>query len=138
MTLLPVSYFLGRPLLNWIAPFLGIRWLPTAQLALDCCIFTATGWVIGCWNRAHAVFAVLVFAATLTLWDFSPILELDVPWLLRLVADSFHASRYLPSLAATAATHAFLFGSLIAGGTLARPAQKPVSIFRDDQSTSAS
>jgi len=137
-TLLPVSYLLERPLLNWIAPFLANAWIPTAQLALDCCIFTATGWVIGYFNRAHALFAVLVFAATLTLWDFTPILEINVPWLLRLIADSFRDSRFLASLATTAATHAFLFGCLIAGAMLARPTQKPVSIFRDDQSTSAS
>src|ERR1700733_5588317 len=80
-TLLLITYLFERPLLLWTAPILGGEWFPTARLALDCCAFTATGWVVGYWNRNNAVVAVLVFAATLTLRDFNPLLPLDVPWL---------------------------------------------------------
>jgi hypothetical protein len=128
-TLLLVSNLLERPLLLWIAPLLGPSWVPTAQLALDCCAFAAAGWAIGYSNRANAVFAVLAFAATLTLWDFTPVLPIDVPWLFRLAKDTFRDTRYLDSLVVTATTHALLFGTLIAGALLARPAQPAVSIL---------
>jgi len=61
---------------------------------------------------------VLAFAATLTFRDFGPELAINVPWLIRLAADSIGDSAYLNSLEATATAHIFLFGSLIAGGQL--------------------
>jgi ABC-type cobalamin transport system permease subunit len=70
----------------------------------------------------------LLFAVTLSFWDFDEMLTLNVPWLLRLVWNSFHDSRYLDSLAASAETHALLFGCLIAGAALSRAREKMVSI----------
>jgi hypothetical protein len=130
-TLILITWLLERPLLLWTASLLGGSWFPTARLALDCCAFAATGWVIGYWNRTDSLLAVLAFAVTLTVRDFDPVLAINVPWLFRLVADTFRDNRYFDSLVVTAASHAFLFGSLLVGGRLARPAQTPVSIFRD-------
>ena len=107
---------------------LGGRWLATAGLALDCIALAATGWVVGRLNRTNPILAVLVFAATLSFWDCTPWMAINIPWLLRLVEDTVRDSGYLSSLLTTAANQAFLFGSLLAGGLLSRPPTKPVSI----------
>jgi hypothetical protein len=130
-TLLLISFLLKHPLLVWASPMLGVRWLATAGLALDCTALAATGWVVGRLNRADPILGVLVFAATLSFWDFTPLLAINVPWLLRLAADTVRDSGYLSSLLTTAASQAFLFGSLLAGGLLSRPPTKPVSIVAD-------
>jgi hypothetical protein len=123
-----ITYLLERPLLIVTAPLLGASWFPTARLGLDCAALAATGWTVGRLHRSAPVFGVLVFAATLTFRDFDPLLGLNIPWLVRLAADAVRDSLYLESLAATAASHALMFGSLIAGGLLSRPAPKSVSI----------
>lgn len=128
VTLLAIAYLFERPLLLWTAPFLGNEWFPTARLGADCCAFAGAGWVTGRWNRPNCLLAVSVFAATLTVWDFNPLLPIDVPWLLHLAVNALRDSRYLESLITTAATHALLFGCLIAGGQLARPRQPLPSI----------
>ena len=75
---------------------------------------------------------VLVFAATLTVWDLSPIIAINVPWLLRLAIHALSGdSAYLSSLVSTSTSHALLFGCLLAGGMLSRPSSKPVSIVAD-------
>lgn len=127
-TLVAVTYFLERPLLRWTAPLLGAAWLPTAQLALECAALAATGWMIGRWCRLDAVGAVFVFAAMLAVWSFGLVPAMNVPWLLRLIADSFGSTRYLESLGTAAATHALLFVSLFAGARLGRPAETPMSL----------
>jgi hypothetical protein len=128
-TLLAISYLLLRPLLIWTAPRVGASWFPTVQLSLDCSALAGTGWVVGHLYRSSAVTGVLVFAATLTPWDFGPVLGLNVPSLVRLTADAFRDPRYFDSLIATAGAHALLFGSLIAGGLLRRLSRtKPLSI----------
>lgn len=130
VTLLLTAYLLERVLLPWAAPALGPEWLATARLTLDCGILAAAGWVAGYWSRPHSLFAALVFAATLTLRDFTPLLPLDVPWLYRLVVDTLRDSRYLDSLVTSAAGQAMLFGCLISGALLARPRPaKPLSVF---------
>jgi hypothetical protein len=140
--LLSIVYLLERPLLFWTAPILGSAWFATARLTLDCLCFAATGWIIGRFNRgrfnrsqlsnAGTLFGVLAFAATLTVRDFDPLLAINVPWLVHLIANTFLDRRYAESLFVTAASHAFLFGSLFAGSRLARPSRtEPVSIFRD-------
>jgi hypothetical protein len=53
---------------------------------------------------------------------------LNVPWLLRLVWNSFHDSRYLDSLLTSVETHVLLFGCLIAGAVLSQAREKMVSI----------
>lgn len=129
--LLFIAFVLKHPLLAWIAPILGAKWLATAGLALDCLALAAAGWVVGRLNRTSPIFGVLIFAATLTFWDFTPVLAINIPWLLRLAADALRDSGYLSSLVSTLATQALLFGSLLAGGLLSRPPEKPVSIAAD-------
>ncbi len=118
-TLLFIAFLLEHPLLKWLA---------TAGLALDCTALAATGWVVGRLNRTSPIFGVLVFAATLTFWDLTPLLAINIPWLFHLAADALRDSGYLSSLVGTTATQALLFGSLLAGGLLSRPPEKPVSI----------
>jgi len=132
--LLTISYLLERPLLFWSEPVLGGSWFSTAQLALDCCSFTATGWAVSYWSRADSLFPVLAFAATLIPWDLNPVLDVNVPWLLHLVVETFRDTRYLDSLVATAGSHILLFGSLIVGSRLGRPSGAAlVSVFHDVQ-----
>ena len=126
-----ITYLVERPLLIVTAHWLGASWFPTARLGLDCTALAATGWTVGRLHRSAPVLAVLAFAATLLFRDFDPLLGLNVPWLIRLAADAVRDSIYLESLAATAASHALLLGSLIAGGLLSRPAPAPVSIVGD-------
>jgi hypothetical protein len=127
-TLLILGYAVERPLVHWVAPLFGASWIATVHLSLDGLTLTAAGWVAGRLNRAHAVLSGVVFAATLCFWDFGETLALDVPWLLRLIGNSFHDSRFLDSLIASAETHVLLFGCLIAGAALSRAREKMVSI----------
>src|SRR5258707_4821479 len=80
-TLLLIAFLLEHPLLVWTASILGVKWLATAGLALDCIALAATGWVVGRLNRASPILGVLVFAATLTFRDFAPVLAINIPWL---------------------------------------------------------
>jgi hypothetical protein len=128
-TLAAATYLVERPLLRWTAPLLGAPWVPTVQLALECAALATTGWMIGRWNRLDGARAVVVFAAMLAVWNFGLVPSMNVPWLLRLIADSFGDARYLESLGTAAATHALLFGSLFVGARLSRPARAPVSLL---------
>jgi hypothetical protein len=134
-TLLFSAFLLERPLLAWTAPILGVKWLATAGLALDCATLAATGWITGRLNRPSPIFGVLVFAATLTFLDFTPVLAINIPWLLHLLADALRDGRYLSSLGSAVATQVLLFGSLLAGGLLSRPPEKPVSIVAENTRT---
>ena len=115
IALFAAIYLIVRPLLLVTARLLGASWLPTAQLALACAGLAATGWIVGHGNR----WDVLVFAAILAVWNFG-LVPVDIPWLVRLMVDSFENSRYLESLFTSLSTHAFLFGSLFIGAHLAR------------------
>jgi hypothetical protein len=126
--LLAIAYVVERPLLHWTAPLLGASWIATAHLAFDCATLAAAGWVTGRLNRPYPIPSVLLFGVTLSFWDFDGLLALNVPWLVRLVRNSFQDSRYFDSLAASAETHALLFGCLVAGSVLSRPREKLVSI----------
>jgi hypothetical protein len=129
VTLLLIVYLLERPFLSLIAGALGGSWFPTVRLMLDCSALAVTGWVIGRFGAANPILAVAAFAATLTLQDFGDLVEVRVPWLLQLAADTIHDARYLDSLIYTAALQTFLFGSLIAGALLSRRASAaPLSI----------
>lgn len=125
-----ITYLVERPLLLLTAHFIGASWLPTEQLALACAGLAAIGWIIGRWNRFDAMAAALIFAATLAIWNVG-LVPLDLPWLFRLILDSFQNLRYLESLLTALATHGLLFGSLLAGARLSGPAQPPVSIAPD-------
>ena len=132
VTLGLLVYLLEHPLLSWIGPVVGAQWIATAGLGLDCAAMAGTGWVVGRLARPSPMLGVLVFAATLTLWDLSFLIAINVPWLLRL---AFHAlsgdSGYLDSLVTTAMTQALLFGCLVVGGLLSRARVKPGSIVGD-------
>ncbi|HJT87470.1 MAG TPA: hypothetical protein VJ732_06430, partial [Bryobacteraceae bacterium] len=97
-------------------------------LALDGAVLAAAGWLAGRLHRGSAIPAILAFAATLIWGDLDPVAAINVPWLIRLSGDALRDARYGPSLAATAAAHLFLFGSLAAGGMLSRPPRPPLSI----------
>lgn len=129
-TLLAIAYGVEGPVLRWTAPLFGASWIATAHLAFDCATLTASGFVTGRFNRSRAALAAAVFAVTVSFWDFGGTLALNVPWLLRLVWNSFHDSRYLDSLVTSVETHILLFGCLFAGAMLSRPQAKPVSIVR--------
>ena len=128
-TLIPFAYITERLLLPLTARLLGAGWLPTAGVTLECLVLAATGWIIARLNRSAPVQGTLIFAATLCFRNLEPLVAINVPWLLRLTADAFHDTRYLGSLADTAAQHLLLFGSLIAGAWLSRPARLPLSLF---------
>ena len=124
-----IVYLLEHPLLRWIGPVIGAQWIATATLGLDCAVMAATGWVVGRLGRPSPMLGVLVFAATLTVWDMSFMVEINVPWLLRLVVHALSGdSSYLSSLVSTGASQTLLFGCLLGGGMLSRGAAKPVSI----------
>lgn len=130
IVLLAIAYGVEAPLLRWTSPFFGQAWVATAHLAFDCLTLAAAGWAAGRFNRPHPMLTTTLFALTLCCRDFGDAMALDVPWLLRLVWNALHDSRYFDSLAASAETHALLFGCLIAGASLSRPREKPVSITR--------
>jgi len=115
IALFAITYLVERPVLSWAAPLLGAAWFPTVQLALACAGLAATGWIVGRWNRFH----VLLFAASLAVWNFG-LVPIDLPWLIRLLADSFESSRYLESFFTSLATHVLLFSSLFARAALNR------------------
>jgi len=127
-TLFAVTYLVARPLLRPAAALLGASWIPTVQLILECLALAAAGWVMGRWNRADPNRAALVFAAMLAIWNFGLVPAINVPWLFRLIADSFGSARYLESLVTAAVTQALLFGSLFVGVRLSRPVEVPVSL----------
>ena len=127
--LIALTYLAERPLFLLAAPVVGAHWVATAGLTLDCLKLAATGWAIGRLHRTTPLPAVVVFAASLSLFSFQAWLPLDVPGLIRLALDAVHDPRYWGPLATMAAQHVLLFGSLIAGGLLSRPPQTPLSLF---------
>jgi hypothetical protein len=128
-TLCLIVFVVERPLLHWTAPVIGAEWIATVKLGLDCAGLAATGWVVGRLARPEAMLGVLSFLATLTVWDLTVMVGINVPWLLRLLIHTLSGDgNYLSSLLATAASQTILFGSLLAGGMLSRPTAKPVSI----------
>jgi hypothetical protein len=110
-----ITYLIERTLLFLAARFLGLPWIPTVQLVLTCSGLVATGWIMGRWNR----FDVLLFAVTLAIWN-GGLVPIDLPWLVRLLINSFESSRYLESFFTSLVTHVFLFGSLFVGARLGR------------------
>ena len=58
--------------------------------------------------------------------DFGLAPGIDVPWLFRLLLDTFQNSRYLGSFLSSLVTHAFLFCSLIVGVKLSRAREQAV------------
>jgi hypothetical protein len=127
--LIALTYLAERPLLLLMAPIVGVHWVATASLSLDCLKLAAIGWAIGWLHRRTPLPAVLAFAASLSLFSFEAWLPLDVPALIRLATDALRDARYWGPLASMAVQHVLLFGSLIGGGLLSRPSQTPLSLF---------
>ena len=127
--LFALTYLAEHPLLVLTAPIVGVHWVATVSLSLDCLKLAATGWAIGWLHRTSPLPGVLAFAATLSPFSFEGWLPLDVPGLLRLATDAVHDIRYWEPLTTMAAQHVLLFGSLVAGGLLSRLPQPPLSLF---------
>src|SRR5580700_10958909 len=119
--LLAITFLMERPLMRWASTMLGASWVPTVQLALECCGLAAIGWLIGRWGNS----GILIFAAMLAVWNFG-LVPIDIPWLIHLLIDSFDNSRYLESFFTSLVTHVFLFGSLFTGAALSRPREQVV------------
>lgn len=130
--LLLLSYAIERPLLIGTARLLGGDWLATAKVSLDCMELAATGWVIGRLHRSAPLLGVLAFGATLAFCRFDPLLDIRLPWLVRLAADAFRDADYLNALASTAFQYLLLFASLIVGALLSRPGQIPLSVINEN------
>jgi hypothetical protein len=129
VTLCLIVFLMERPLLKWVGPVIGAQWIATVELGLDCAALAATGWVVGRLARPNSMLGVLTFAVTLTVWDISFLVAINVPWLLHLAAHTLGGdSNYFGSLISTAASQVLLFGSLVAGGLLSRARARPVSI----------
>jgi hypothetical protein len=125
-TLLLTAFLAGRILRKLPIPQ---EWTATISLTLDGGSLFLAGWVAGRLTRSGVMLAAGIFAATLALVDFNPLLALNAPWLARLVQNSFRNSRYLDSLLSAFGTQAFLFGCLFAGAWESRPNnERPLSI----------
>jgi hypothetical protein len=98
--------FVERALLRFAAPLVGLSWIPTARIILECGALMAVGWLIGRWGSA----GVLVFAATIALVRVG-----DVQWLFRLFLDCFQNSRYWASFLNSLGIHFLLLASLFLG-----------------------
>ena len=107
---------------------IGPELLPSLKVVLDMGALTACGWTAGRLGRPRTMAAALLTAAGLTAFDLTPYVLLNVPWLLRLAANTVSDSRYLSSLLATVITHALMFGSLLGGAYLSRPPEPPVGL----------
>jgi hypothetical protein len=121
---LVVLIFIAR----WIGPIGGPSWRATISVTLQCAALAAAGWVAGRLSRPDSVIAAVVFAATLSLWDFGDLLEINLRWMLRLTADAIRDPVYRDAWAATLGTHVVLYGCLIGGGLLGRPRRHPQSL----------
>jgi hypothetical protein len=110
-----LTILIERPLIRSAVRFLGPSWSPTVRLALACAALCAVGWLIGHWGRA----GVWVFAATIAIRNFGLAPGIDVLWLIHLLSDCFHNTRYLGAFLTSLVTHLFLFGSLFYGAHLA-------------------
>jgi hypothetical protein len=127
-----LTYAAERPLLLWTAALVGAHWVATAKLSLDCFVLAATGWIIGRLHRSAPVFGATAFAAALALYNFDPLLEINVAGLIRLAADALRQPGYWGPLATIGLHDAFLFGSLMAGALLSRPPAGPLSLFHEN------
>lgn len=119
----------GTLAIRWTVPWLGASWVATAQLTLNCFELAGAGFIAGRLGRPEPWFAVLAFAASLAIPDFSVLgMPLNGLWLLRLTRDVLLDSRFFDSWLTTLGTHLLLLGCVIAGGYLSRPPAAPVSI----------
>jgi hypothetical protein len=98
------------------------------HLFFDCGVVAAAGFVAGRLGRPRSVLAGSILAVSFCLWDFEGALALNVPFLVRLIWNSFHDAGYLDALVGSLEVHVLLFGCLTAGVMLSRPREKMISI----------
>lgn len=102
--------------------------LPSLKVVLDMGALAICGWVAGRVGAPHVWIAAGLAAAGLSVYDFTPYLPLNVPWLFRLAENALGDARYLPSLGTTLTIHALMLGSLFAGAQLSRPGKRPMAL----------
>jgi hypothetical protein len=107
---------------------MGPDLLPSFKVVLDMGALAACGWVAGRVGRPRVWATALLAATGLAVYDFTPYLPLDFPWVLRLAQNALGDSRYVPSLFSTLTIHALMFGSLFAGAQLSRPRRAPMNL----------
>jgi len=110
------------------ARLMGPDLLPSFKVVLDMGALAICGWVAGRVGTPRVFSAAGLAAAGLAVYDFTPYLPLNVPWVLRLAKDALDDSRYLSSLSAAFIIHALMFGSLFAGAQLTRPRKRPIML----------
>jgi len=111
-----------------LARVMGPVLLPSLKVVLDMGVLAVCGWFAGRVGTPRVLSAAGLAAAGLAVYDFTPYLPLNFPWVLRLAKDALGDSRYLPSLSATLIIHALMFGSLFAGAQLSRPRKRPIML----------
>ena len=114
--------------LRLLAMVIGPELLASLKVVLDMAALTACGWVAGRIGRPRNLTAAGLTAAGLALLDLTPYVLLNVPWLVRLIANAVSDARYVPSLLTTLTMHALMFGSLVAGAYLSRPRKAPIGL----------
>ena len=137
-TLIAVAFVAERLVRTWVSHFIGMPWVPTAQIALECVVLAIVGWVVGRLSKGASTYSVLAFTVTLAFWDLDPLLEFNFPWVIQLGADAFRDPLYIDSLIATATQHVLLLGCLVTGAVLSQPRRMPESLFGRDRENSGS
>ena len=107
---------------------MGPELLPSLKVVLDMGALAVCGWFAGRVGTPRVLSAAGFAAAGLAVYDFTPYLPLNVPWVLRLAKNASGDPRYLSSLSAGLIIHALMFGSLFAGAQLSRP-RKPTMVL---------
>jgi hypothetical protein len=105
---------------------MGPELLPSLKVVLDMGALAVCGWFAGRVGTPRVLSAAGLAAAGLAVYDFTPYLPLNVPWVLRLAKIALSDSRYLSSLPTALIVHALMFGSLFAGAQLSRPRRRPM------------
>jgi hypothetical protein len=107
---------------------MGPDLLASIKVVLDMGALAACGWIAGRVGRPRVMAAAVLAAAGLALYDFTPYLPLNLPWVLRLAKNALGDSRYVSSLLATLTIHALMLASLFAGAHLSRPRRAPMEL----------
>ena len=94
------------------ARLMGPDLLPSLKVVLDMGVLAICGWFAGRVGTPRVLSAAALAAAGLSVYDFTPYLPLNVPWVLRFAKNALGDSRYLSSLAAALIIQALMFGSL--------------------------
>lgn len=134
--LVATEFILLFGVLRVIAMVMAPELLPSLKVVFDIGALIACGWIAGRVGRPHALAAAAVTTAGLALFDLTPFMLLNVPWLLRLTTHAVRDARYLSSFLTTLTMHVLLFGSLLAGAYLSRPRRAPIRLNVQDSGTS--